>query len=456
MKESQPEEASEGVSKSAVGDAALLPRFDTHVNASITLYAGRLEAVGLLEGDGLVSFDWLPTPRVKFRVIATTDKPVDISLAVPPSLVLKDRHAETTGKLTGSRISGGPGGVTQALDGVLDRTILGEHNLLPRLLFHVPNLPAFAGGRLQREDAQEHRSWFGRLRMDDGVWQVTIDPVEDHRELIEQLTSVGGYALTAVGDIRRLDGGAFSMDDASELLGSLRLFLSLLSGRWTDAFLRIGLSPDDRPISEEWYSPIVDPWSGRRSVFPEHVLEGDRIREPRLRPVFQTLMKYRSEATWSDVVVWGISWLIESDRAVNADTSVVLSQAGLELLAWAQLVLGDGMSPRQFKDLEAHVALAGLFEAIGIPTVFPNGTMLDEMYAFASDERVQAPEAFTRVRNHVVHPRHGENRPSRGLRIEAAQIGLWYLQLAILHLLNYDDVHLNRLRSWHPERVPWA
>jgi hypothetical protein len=253
-----------------------------------------------------------------------------------------------------------------------------------------------------------------------------------------------------------LDSGPFSMGDSRDVLESMRLFLSLIAGRWTDSILRVGISPDDRSIAEEWHSPIADPWFGRRSVFPEFVVDENRARSPRLPRIFRTLRTYWSDEAWKDVTTWAISWLIESAKSVNADTSIVLSQAGLELLAWAQLVIRDGMSERKFKDLEAHVPLSRLLDSIGVPTAVPNSTMLDEMHAFASDEGVDAPEAFTRVRNAVVHPRAGGRRPTRGLRIETSQLGLWYLQLAILHLLEYDDVYLNRLRAWSPERVPWA
>ncbi len=449
-------EASQESLNDAAGDTALLPHFTTEQpNESIVLYEGGLEAVGQLEGEGTVSLDWLPTPRVKFRIVGTTDRRMDFTSVPTQRLILEGRQTEATGTFTGSEIRGGPI-FTQVLRGVFDPVILGQPEVVQHVLFHIPNVPWFAGESIHRDDATGSHSWTGRLQFDDGIWEVTLDPLQNHRELVQQLNTTGGYALTAVGQIRRLNSGAFSMDETRDLLASLRLFLSLIAGRWTDSMLRVALSPDDRLVCEEWHSPMVDPWIGRRSVFPDLVQDENRLRSPRVHRVFRTLRTHWSDEAWRDVTTWAISWLIESEKSVNADTSIVLSQAGLELLAWTQLVLRDRISAREFKELDAHVALRKLLDGIGTPTGVPNGTMLDEMHTFASDEGVDAPEAFTRVRNAVVHPRAGGRRPSRELRIEASQLGLWYLQLAVLRLLDYDDMCLNRLRAWRPEPVPWA
>jgi len=462
MNDSRPQEGQppEGetapAAKGMAGVPALLPCFATdRPNEAIVLYEGGLKVGGLPEGDGVVSLDWLPTPWMRFRVETSSPTPVDMT-ALPRGVTLKERQVETTGMLTGSELRVGTAGSTQVVQGILDTTSVGESAILERLLFHIPNLPTFVGNPIHRQDAGGFHGWTGRLEVDDGLWEVTLDPLEKHRELLRHLGSVGGYSLTTVGQVRRVDSGPFSMAESRELLESIRFFLSLLAGRWTDSVLRVGFSPDNRRVSEEWHSPSVDPWRGRRSVFPEYVREWNRVREPRLLAVFRALRGYWADPNWKDVVTWAISWLIESDKAVNADTSIVLSQAGLELLAWAQLVLRRKMSARKFEALEAHKALSDLLDAVCIPTRLPNGTMLEEMHDLASKCHVEGPEAFTRVRNAVVHPRRGERRPSPELRIEASQLGLWYLQLALLRLLDYEDEYLDRLRSWSSERVPWA
>lgn len=77
-----------------------------------------------------------------------------------------------------------------------------------------------------------------------------------------------------------------------------------------------------------------------------------------------------------------------------------------------------------------------------------------------------APTAFVRVRNVIVHP--GEPRKRSLLnasltdaRYDAWWIGLWYLELVILFLLDYTGQYSNRISEaqWKGddlEIVPWA
>jgi hypothetical protein len=423
-------------------------------NDAIALYTGSLAAGGA-EGDGTVSLEWVPTPRLMFR-LEHIGPPVDLDSAPSQRVILKDKQAQTTGMFTGAATRVQRTEFTQVLRGRLDKTSIGEPREVARVLFHVPNWPTFLGAPIRRDKGRSDASWRGRMQFEDDVWTVTLDDFENHRGLMDKLNSVGGYCLTAAGEIRRRDSALFSVATANTVMESLRYFLSLVAGAWTDCVIRIGFSREDEPIWEEWQSPSTDPWFRRRSMFPEHVRDGDYVREPRLLPVFRAIQEYWPDSAWSDVVRWAISWLIESDKAVNADTSIILSQGGLELLAWAELVLREGMNPDDFRNLPAHAALRSLLAALAVPTRVPNGTILDEMHPFVKENGVDAPEAFTRVRNAIVHPRRGEKRPSGRLRIEAAQLGLWYLQLAILRLLSYDDVYLDRLRAWRPQTLPWA
>jgi hypothetical protein len=435
---------------------ALEPYFRTdEPNRAVTLYEGAIEVLGLIGGEGTVSLDWLPSPWVRFRVSSREIAQSDPS-PLPHQIYMQQRALLTTGMVLGSELLGGATGATQHFRGVLDPTIEGEAESIERLIFHVPNFPAFVGASIGRHDERGFHGWNGRLQLDDGVWRVVLDPVEYQHDLLRRLNSTGGYGITNVGELRRVDSNPFTLGEARDLLASLRYFLSLVGGKWTDSTLRVGYASLDRVVAQEWHSPAVDGWGGRRSVFPEYVREEDRVRAPHLAPIFQTITSFWKDETWKDVITWCISWLIESDKAVNADTSVVLSQAGLELVAWAQLVLNWGMTPGEFKDLKAHEALSMLLEVTGVPVTIPNGTILNEMHGFAKENVVAGPEALTRLRNSVVHPRAGEKRPSPTLRHEAAQLGLWYLQLAILRLLNYEDQYLDRLRSWHAQPVPWT
>jgi hypothetical protein len=72
------------------------------------------------------------------------------------------------------------------------------------------------------------------------------------------------------------------------------------------------------------------------------------------------------------------------------------------------------------------------------------------------------PEAFVQIRNAIVHgnleKRKKLNELSEVAIFQAHLLGLWYLELAILFILNYDGNYYNRTvgRGLNPiEKVPW-
>jgi hypothetical protein len=73
--------------------------------------------------------------------------------------------------------------------------------------------------------------------------------------------------------------------------------------------------------------------------------------------------------------------------------------------------------------------------------------------------------AFTEIRNSITHSAP-ENRQtflntSNTARVEAQVIGLWYLELILLRLFNYQGHYFNRSRLGNinigdVEQVPWV
>ncbi len=67
------------------------------------------------------------------------------------------------------------------------------------------------------------------------------------------------------------------------------------------------------------------------------------------------------------------------------------------------------------------------------------------------------PQALTESRNLLVHPTkklRAPNIPPEAIR-DTGELGVWYLQLALLFLLGYRDVYLSRVEGWTGRPVPW-
>jgi hypothetical protein len=146
------------------------------------------------------------------------------------------------------------------------------------------------------------------------------------------------------------------------------------------------------------------------------------------------------------------------------EASIILAQAGLELLAWTVLVEdGKIISQSGFNDLPASDKIRLLLSRCGIPLELPSE--LTALKALAKEYNwSDGPECLVGFRNAVVHPQ-AKNRQKVGKASSVAifeiwSLGLWYLGLILLRLFDYTGLYLNRLKrdcyySDAVEPVPW-
>jgi hypothetical protein len=77
---------------------------------------------------------------------------------------------------------------------------------------------------------------------------------------------------------------------------------------------------------------------------------------------------------------------------------------------------------------------------------------------------VDAPQAFTEVRNALVHANPNKRQKLQGLTgramLEVWNLGVWFLELTLLRIYGYTGSYGNRLnmQRWQGEvePVPWA
>jgi hypothetical protein len=81
----------------------------------------------------------------------------------------------------------------------------------------------------------------------------------------------------------------------------------------------------------------------------------------------------------------------------------------------------------------------------------------------AKKKRVDGPKTITEIRNKIVHPSPNNLRAVEAVggenMLDAYTISMWYLELLLLFLLNYEGEYSNRLikEKWlgETEPVPW-
>jgi len=135
----------------------------------------------------------------------------------------------------------------------------------------------------------------------------------------------------------------------------------------------------------------------------------------------------------------------------------VLSQVGLELLAWKLFADGSDVKLDQFDKLPAADKLRLLLDKAKIPQAIPS-ELEDLARAAKANNWRDGPQALTEIRNGIVHGQKLEKvlRLSIDVRRDIWVLGLWYLELTLLWLMRYSGLYVNRCASGKYELVPWA
>lgn len=161
---------------------------------------------------------------------------------------------------------------------------------------------------------------------------------------------------------------------------------------------------------------------------------------------------------WKDPIILAIHWYLDANAgSVAIEAKVVLACTALELLSWNYLVNEKRkLSSGEFNKNNAKNNVRLLLELMRIPVDIPNE--LSELKTVGAD----GPEALFNIRNRIVHPPSRPNaRPITAYPTEARRqalvLGLWYLELVILHLLNYHGHYWPRYSPQKlTEPVPWV
>jgi hypothetical protein len=297
--------------------------------------------------------------------------------------------------------------------------------------------------------------------MEHGGLRVTLDRAMPFGDPLEdEISRDGGYAITHVGVVERVDGSALSVKDGEPVLDCLGHYLSFCRGSWTYPVLLCAEDVEGTVVGQSWeLNHTIDRFKQTRPWLPRNVPVGAQMLE-----AFRGYANVWFSTLWGDAIRIATQWYVESSTGA-VEKSIILTQAALELLAWTRLVEETHALTKETwesKSMSFSKKLRRLLDDSSIPLSVPTG--LDRLLAYSGTYGVSdAPDALTLVRNALVHP-----SPSKRKRlhehpraaIDAWALGLWYLDLIILHICAYKGTYSNRtLGGWPTEdamAVPWA
>jgi hypothetical protein len=440
---------------------ALTPIYNSEVNEAIPLFQGELNFIDSdqkINGYGALEFHWYPYPGIWFKVDLYGFTSIQSS---EPTLEIPKLNIQTKARITRSFY-----GNKFFVEGQLAPFDIGNGDKISYVIFHITNFSDYIGTNIQ----DETKLWKGEITLESEEWRITIDTLSKWKEIHEALKNRGGYAITNVAKLERIDGQTFTSEEAENILFGLNHFLSFVAGRWICPILPSGFDRDNNKIWEKWsYRKLQSYQPGKIiSWLPEHSPSD-------LTTAFKGFMKKYLDPDWQESLRLLVYLYVESNNA-GCEQAIITIQSAFELLAWLILVEQYKiLSKEGIEKLPAFELLRLLFHSLQIPLELPQPSdqfYIEELHKMSKMSKAEnysdSPKCITVVRNKIIHPKRtsdkeGKAKPiltfSSPIHREASLLSLWYLEMCLLKIFEYEGVYANRLRKnrWagNYDPLPW-
>lgn len=354
-----------------------------------------------------------------------------------------------------------------------------EDDTTKEVIAHLLNLPQYDGELIQGAAVGGTLKISARLRFTGGGWRVTIDgmlpwvyqyafdlfdkdSLEDAKrselwkgrfEALKQAPHTGGAILTHVLRLERENGSTFGLKRAVKILDRLETFLSFVFGRRTRPLHVYGYDGyrsqkwtllDVQPLSSTPLAPGgIPPWIPQ----PDASMDGGTSPGVNLSAAFKGLVSLAEDPGTLVTLNRAIDWYSAALAFFGNPASIVLAQAGLELLAWRRITTEMKLSEKGRLNLDAADQLRLLLAGTELPLDVP-----DELSEL-SNSRISGPVAVTRARNAAVHPVDNSGL-TKAQSNEAQALAIWYLEMLLLRMLGHDGEYWDRLGKEN-RIVPW-
>jgi len=411
-----------------------------------------IQAKKISSGKGSIEFRWSPIPGYYF-IIQGEDKKI-----TPGDAILNGKGIGTIDVMVqwiknenGNLICEGPLRLTTKGLEYGDRT--GE---IDYLHFFLPNFGINSSVPLPLEFVTYKN------------WNVRLKQFENIKSLFETLDKDGGYAFTYQCLITYDGVSPFTLDQAVFLIGPLRLFLSFIRGAICSPLFLSGIKAGREGendivvfgIHPKSTLPPVWPLSRWTASVPPLWCDEHSYRD--LNDAFNRFMDFYTmgemEPSNDYVNVYDhltaiLHIYFEASMVTFEETKIILTQSALESLASMQAE--KCMCKTCFKfftdAIRAETKIKWMLDYLHIPTDIP--TQAEEIQDYLNGRGLAGPlngvKAITYFRNGIIHANAKSLQrtfdPSADLAMsKVIDLGRMYIELAILHMLNYKGMYTNR------------
>lgn len=432
-------------------------------NEPIPVYEGEFELElrdTKIKLTGEILFRWFPSPGVKFSGTvdnSNTDLIKSIKSHEKFDLIIDNL------KFGQCFISNTTFGTTVRMEGlVYEEAVKGDKSItVSKVIFAVPNFRDFFGLPVKKINDTGIKLSRSRLRFENDNYIIVLDKSNEYKSLKKSLCFKGGYILLYSGEIIKKKGN-INFEKLQKLFSCFSTFLSFLNGRRCSPLFRQGIF-NSRIIWCDYTSYLTDQYKYVKTWPQKHSIEG-------LDVLWQEFYEQWQNEDDRDCLHTVIHWYIEANgNSGFVEGAIVMVQNALELLYnWLIVEKLEIIKDDDAINLAAANKIRLLLSQISFSKTIP--TTLKKTNQFINKnineyQDIDGPELFVKIRNAIVHSQAEKRKklisiPSR-VKYEALQLGLLYIELSLLYILNFKGQYFNRCSGakWSgdgEETVPWV
>ena len=428
-------------------------------NESINIYFGDFKLTRdnkSINLNGSIYLEWLPNKKVRFKgtVIENNCDLNDLFNAKETfDLFINDLI------LGACHLSGTSLGGETHLEGVMIKNIVYGDKSVPvsKIHFNIPNLRDFFGDPVKcTKEAGKLNVSRSRLVFENDEYSIRIDRLINFKNQYDLLSTKGGYIFLYSGEIIRMNGSVH-YDEMKELVSCFSFFLSFLNGRRCSLYVLQGIFKEEILWTD--YTPYATDLYKTVFSWPQHhSIEGLNLLWKR----FSDLWKDDNDR---DFLISAIHWYVEANsNSGYTEGSIIMTQTGLELIYnWLVIEKKKLIYGKDVDNISASNKIRLLLSQISLKNDLPDSLKLLRVY-ITTNGFVDGVEAFVQIRNALVHSQEEKRKKLQitdGMVLyEALELGLWYLELSILNILNFEGNYQFRCsdKTWagtNEISVPW-
>ena len=282
-------------------------------------------------------------------------------------------------------------------------------------------------------------------------WLVEFNSLPGNIDKYKKLKDNGGYQLTHVLNFSKADNSYFTVGEAKKLISFFDFFISFSKGNMCRSVCPIGYDENNSIVWTFWNHPD-ELWKRPMTWLHDQHIES-------LEELCPKMYKLWNTEYWNSSLKTIIYWYItvnNFDHNINAN--IILTYTALERISYEYFVnYKKLMTKNKFKDLKGPDILRELLTSLGISLLIPSSR---ESLNIHNPSFEDGPHALNLVRNSIVHPDNKNHGQYKDCIVYVHYLGLWYLELVILRLCDYNGAYVNRLNynlpsNGKPEYVPW-